>query len=84
MAQTWVIDNNCAKHNSIQLAVSSYGVGLDFGCIHSDLREMTSCQGHDITFGSMTAIVGNIKQIQLGGKELWPGHGFWLCVHTAQ
>ena len=24
----------------------------------------------------------NIIQIQHGSKELWPGHGFWLCVHS--
>ena len=23
----------------------------------------------------------NIIQIQLGSEELWPGHGFLVCVH---
>ena len=33
------------------------------------------------TLGSWTTIVWNIIQIQHGSKELWPGHGFWVCVH---
>ena len=31
--------------------------------------------------GSWTTIVWNINQIQHDSKELWPGHGFWVCVH---
>ena len=31
--------------------------------------------------GSWTSIVWNIIQIQLGNEELWPGHGFQVCVH---
>ena len=23
----------------------------------------------------------NIIHIQHGTEELWPGHGFWVCVH---
>ena len=30
---------------------------------------------------SWTTIVWNIIQIQHGNEELWPGHGFWVCVH---
>ena len=33
------------------------------------------------TLGSWTTIVWNIIQIQLGSEELWPGHGFQVCVH---
>ena len=33
------------------------------------------------TLGSWTTIVWNIIQIQLGSEELWPGHGFPVCVH---
>ena len=29
----------------------------------------------------MTISVWNIIQIKLGSEELWPGHGFWVCVH---
>ena len=32
------------------------------------------------TLGSLTIIVWNIIQIQLGNEELWPGHRFWVCV----
>ena len=32
------------------------------------------------TLESWTAIMWNIIQIQLGNEELWPGHGFWVCV----
>ena len=32
------------------------------------------------TLGSWTTIVWNI-QIQHCSEELWPGHGFWVCVH---
>ena len=32
------------------------------------------------TIGSWKTIVWNIIQIQLGSDELWPGHGFWVCV----
>ena len=39
--------------------------------------ESTSWQ----TLGSWTTIVWNIIQIQLGSEELWPGHGFSVCVH---
>ena len=33
------------------------------------------------TLGSWTSIVWNIIQIQHGSEDLWPGHGFWVCVH---
>ena len=33
------------------------------------------------TLGSWTTIVWDIIQIQLGFEELWPGHGFSICVH---
>ena len=33
------------------------------------------------TLGSWTTIVWNIIQIQLCSEELWPGHGFPLCMH---
>ena len=33
------------------------------------------------TLGSWTTIVWNIIQIETGSEELWPGHGFWVCVH---
>ena len=33
------------------------------------------------TLWSWTTIVWNIIQIQLGNEELWPGHGFSVCVH---
>ena len=33
------------------------------------------------TLESWTTIMWNIIQIQLGSEELWPGHGFWVCVH---
>ena len=33
------------------------------------------------TLGSWTTIVWNIIQIQHGSEELWPWHGFWVCVH---
>ena len=33
------------------------------------------------TLKSWTTILWNIIQIQLGNEELWPGHGFWICVH---
>ena len=32
------------------------------------------------TLWSRTTIVWNI-QIQHGSKKLWPGNGFWVCVH---
>ena len=31
--------------------------------------------------GSWITIVWNIIQIQHGSEELWPGQGFWVCVH---
>ena len=31
--------------------------------------------------GSWTISVWNIIVIQFGSEELWPGHGFWVCVH---
>ena len=34
------------------------------------------------TLGPLTTIVCNIIQIQHGSEELWPWHGFWLCVHS--
>ena len=33
------------------------------------------------TLGSWTKIVWNIIQIEIGSEDLWPGHGFWVCVH---
>ena len=33
------------------------------------------------TLGSWTTIVWNYIHIQLGSEELWPGHGFPVCVH---
>ena len=33
------------------------------------------------TFGSWTTLVWNIIQIQHGSEELWPGHGFLVCLH---
>ena len=33
------------------------------------------------TLGPWTTIVWNIIQIQQGSEELWPGQGFWVCVH---
>ena len=32
------------------------------------------------TLGSWTTIVRNIIQIQFGIEELWPRHGFWVCM----
>ena len=37
--------------------------------------KQTAGKGHDTPLGH-----GNIYQIQLESKELWPGHGFWLCL----
>ena len=33
------------------------------------------------TLESWTIIVRNIIQIQHVSEELWPGHGFWVCLH---
>ena len=62
----------------------SYGLNKDFGCVCVlwpwHLRyNLGSRSWH--TLGSWTTIVWNIIQIQLDSEELWPGHGFWVCVH---
>ena len=33
------------------------------------------------TLGAWTTIARTIIQIQLGSEELWPGHGFSVCLH---
>ena len=56
-------------------------------CMHCDLDlgDMTSVQDHWSRswhiLESWTTIVWNIIEIQHGSEELWPGHGFWVCVH---
>ena len=45
-----------------------------------DLGDMTLGQGHDTSLGHGQQAF-KIIQIQLGSEELWPGHGYWVCVY---
>ena len=84
MTHPWVMDNNCVKYYpdptwqwgvmaririSSMCALWPWPWRYDFG----------SRSWH--TLASWTTIVWNIIQIQLGSEELWPGHGYPVCVH---
>ena len=84
MAHHWVMDNNCVKYYpgpiwqwGVMAQTRIFGM---FSLWHWPCKyDLGSRSWH--TLGSLTTIVWNIIQIQLGSEELWPGHGFWVCVH---
>ena len=84
MTHPWVMDNNCVKYHPDQIWL--WGVMVRtriFGICALwpwPLRyDLGSRWRHNL--GSWTIMVWNIIQIQLGSEELWPGHGFPVCVH---
>ena len=64
------------------LAVRSYGPDTDFQymCTLTLTLEIWPWVKVMTHLGLWTTIVWNIIQIQLGSDELWPGHGFPVCV----
>ena len=81
---TWVMDNNCVKYYPDPTWQWGVMAGTQIFSICAlwpwprryDLR---SRSWH--TLGSWTTIAWNSIQIQLGSEELWPRHGFPVCVH---
>ena len=65
------------------MAVRSYGPDMVLGnfalCPWYLRYDLGSRLWHIL--GSWTIIVWNIIQIHRGSEELWPGQGFWVCVH---
>ena len=84
MTHPWVMDNNCVKYYPdptwqwgviARTPISSMCALWPWPWRYN----LGSRSWHIL--GSWTTIVWNIIQIQLGNEELWPGHGFWVCVH---
>ena len=76
----------CEILSRSNMAMKSYGLDTDFRYVCTvtltlevHLYNLESRSWH--TLESWTTIVWNIIQIQLGTEELWPGHGFLVCVH---
>ena len=46
-----------------------------------DLGVMTLGQGHDTPLGHGQQLCEILSRSKHGNEELWPGHGFWVCVH---
>ena len=65
------------------LAVRSYGPDMVLGMCAlwpwPRRYDLESRSWHSL--GSWTTIVWNIIETQLISEELWPGHGFLVCVH---
>ena len=84
MTNPWVIDNNCEKYYPDQ--ISQWGVMAQTQFLgmcplwHWPWRFDLGSRSWQ-TLGSWTTIVWNIIQIKFRSEELWPGHGFWVCVH---
>ena len=84
MTHPWVMDNNCVKYYldpTWQWGVMARTQNLGMCALWPWpwRYDLGSRLWH--TLGSWTTIVWNIIQIQLGSEELWPRHGFWICVH---
>ena len=80
----WVMDNNCVKHypdQTWQCRVMARTQILSMCALWSWYKryDLSSRSWH--TLRSWTIIVWNIILIQLGSYELWPRHGFLVCVH---
>ena len=79
-----VMDNNCVKcypDPTWQWGVMARTRILGMWALWSWPRKYDLGSRSWLTLGSWTTTVWNIIQIQLGSEELWPGHGFWACVH---
>ena len=76
MTHSLVMDNNYMKYNPHLSNSWKVMVRKKMPCVNCDLDlgDMTLSQGHD-------KIVWYIITIHFGSEELWPGHGFWVCVH---
>ena len=84
MTHPWAIDNKCVKYYpdlTWQWGVIAWTwiSGICALWPWPWRYDLGSRSWH--TLGSWTTIVWNIIQIQLGSEELWPGHGFPVCVH---
>ena len=84
ITHTWVMDNNCEKYfpDLVKLCWGMTWTSILGICSlwpwpwRCDLR---SRSWH--TLGPWTTVLRNIIHIHQAIKKLWPGHGFWLCVH---
>ena len=95
MTHPWVMDNNCVKYypdptwHSEELwpghtyfAVCTLTLTLeDWPWIKVITHPWVIGSRSLHILGSWTTIVCNIIQIEHGSEELWPRHGFWVCVH---
>ena len=82
MTHTWVMGNNCLKYYPDP--IWQWGVmartWISGMCALWPWRyNLESRPWHALE--SWITIVWNIIQIELGSEELWPGHGFLVCVH---
>ena len=84
MTQLWVTDNNFVKYYPDLTGQSGVMARTQILSICAlwpwPWRYDLGLRSWD-TLGSWTTIVWNINQIQHNNEELWPGHGFWVCVH---
>ena len=84
MTHPWVMDNKCVKYYPDPtwqwgVMARTRNMGMCALWPWPWRYDLESRSWH--TLGSWTTIVWNIIQIQHGSEELWPGHGFWVCVH---
>ena len=84
MTHHWVMNNNCVQFypdQNLQWGVMAWTsiFGICALWPWPKRYDLGSRKWH--TLGSWTTIVWNVIKIQLGSEELWPGHGFWECVH---
>ena len=71
---------NVSRYN---MTMKSYG--LDTDCWYMSalcLRDMTLSQGHDKPLCSGQQFCKISRSNGITCKELCPGHGFWMCVHS--
>ena len=83
VTHTWVMDNNFMKY---QDPTWQWGVialtrilGMCALWPWPQRYDLGSRLWHILR--SLTISVWNVIQIQLGSKEFWPWHGFWVCAH---
>ena len=83
MTHPWVMDNNCVKYYPDPTWLWGVMARTQISSMYALWPwpwryDLGSRSWH--TLGSWTTIVWIIIQIHLGSEELWPGHGFPVCV----
>ena len=85
MAHPWVMDKNCVKHYPDprwQRGVLAHTQFFRMCTLWSWPLRYILVSRSLRTVVSWKTIVWNIIQIKHGSEEVWPGHGFWVWVHS--